>query len=307
MGGMFGTVLSNMVSLVLLMAVGFICRQLRILNDEVVAGLSQLLMKVTLPATIVMSMQKDFSTSLLEESLLTLAISAAVYFAGTLIATLLARLLRPGKSATPVWQFALTFPNVGYMGFPVTNAIFGDSCLMYTSMANVSFNVMAFTFGIGLVSKDGRQKGGWRKILINPAIISAVLGFALFLFSFRLPAPLAEGAQMTANMTTPLSMLVVGALLAKYDLKTVFKGWKMYPLIAVRLLVLPLLIVWPLHHFIMNPVMRGVLIILPAMPAAALTAIFAEAFGGDSQLASRLVFVSTIASVLTIPLVSLLM
>jgi predicted permease len=110
---------------------------------------------------------------------------------------------------------------------------------------------------------------------------------------------------MIGGMTSPLSMIIVGAILAKSPLKSMFGDWKMLPVIAVRLLIVPLISFAAMRLFIINPVMLGVIVVLSAMPAAALTSIYAEAYGADAALASRIVAATTFLSVITVPTLAL--
>jgi len=150
-----------------------------------------------------------------------------------------------------------------------------------------------------------------KPILLNPALLGTVLGFGFFLFSVKLEGPLRDAVTDLSAMTTPLSMLVVGSILAKSDPRKVFSGWKMYPVLAGRLLIIPLAALLILRPFIHNQTMLGVLVLLGAMPVASLTAIFAEKYksgsGQNAELASRLIFLSTVFSLVTIPLVTQLL
>lgn len=306
---MFITVLGSLTSLCVCIAVGFLCRKIKIINDEVNAGLTNILVKVTLPCTVLTSLRRPFSKDLLVEGCIVLAVSFCIFLFGGLVALLLAKLLHAKPDEKNIWIFSLIFANVGYMGFPVTQAVFGENSLFYTSMANISFNLLAFTLGIELFRKKGKEKAQLKAVLINPAIIATAVGIVFFVTSawFLVPDPVCDGIAMLGGMTSPLSMLVVGGILAKGDIRQVFKGYKMYVLIFVRLLALPVLSFFVLRPFIKNPMMLGVLVLLVAMPIASLTAIYAEQYKGNSILASKLVFVSTLLCIFTLPFVSLLL
>lgn len=308
---MFTSVSGSLTALFICMAAGFLARRLRIINDEVSAGMTSILVKITLPCTVFMSMQRQFSRTLLYESLLMLIISFIFYSSGICIGALLSKLLKACPDEKSIWQFALIFSNVGYMGFPVMMAVYGEESLIYTSMANVSFNLLAFTIGIKVIaSGSGHHEAAEvnaKTILFNPAIIVTVLGFIFFIFSLSLPTPVKTGVSMMGNMTSPLSMLVVGGILAKSDFSQTFRGRKMYAVIFFRLIVIPIAALLILKPLINNRMMLGVMVFLLAMPVASLTAIFAEQYKGNSGLASRLVFVSTLFSLVTLPLLSLLL
>ncbi len=310
MDNIFTAFLGSLISLVLCMAVGFICRKARILDDKLTSGLSSLLVKVTLPCSIFISMMRPFSQTLLLESLASFFLSLVIFLAGGLLGIGLARVMKANKSERQVWMFALIFANVGYMGLPVTEAVFGYDAMIYTSMTNVSFNLLLFTVGIKIFTGKSAEGGGMRgalKILTNPAIAATIIGFVFFFTNASPPKPVTDGLNMIGGMTTPVSMLIIGSLLAKNKLSSLFKDARILPVIALRLLAVPALAWLALFWWIENPLVLGVLVIMPAMPVAAITAIFAEQYGGDSALASKAVALSTLICVLTLPLISVLL
>jgi transposase len=143
-----------------------------------------------------------------------------------------------------------------------------------------------------------------KKALINPGIIAVFIGLFIFIFSIKLPYPVAKTLEMFGTMTTPLSMLIIGALIANMDFKKLFSGLALYYVTAIRLIILPLLVLIAMKILgITDTMLLGTCVTTAAMPAAANTAIFAERYNGNSALASRIVAFSTIASMITIPII----
>jgi len=290
------------------MLAGYIGRKTHILTDELNSGLSTILVKLALPALIFSSMIRPFSRTLLLESLATLILSAVVYLSGYFIGMGLARLMKAGEDEKRVWQFSLIFANVGYMGFPVMQAVFGYEALIYTSMANVSFNVLAFSIGVYLFKRDiSSIRASIKPLLLNPALVAIYIGFVFFVTGFRLPAAVHEGIQTVGDLTVPLAMMLVGAILAKSKLFSLVSDPRVLPIIFLRLLGIPIATLFILRPFIHNHLMLSVIVMLAAMPVAALTVIFAEQYKGDTALASKLVALSSFLCMLTIPLISLLL
>jgi len=307
---MFFIFVNNLTTLAVCMLVGYIGRKCGIFTDVNNAALSTTLVKVTLPCTVFISMMRPFSPTLLIESLATLLLSAVVYLSGYVLGALLARVMKASHSEKRVWQFSLVFANVGYMGFPITQAVFGYEGLIYTSMANVSFNVLAFSLGVYLFkSGDDREnvKANIKSIVLNPALVATYIGFVFFVTGLRLPGVIEDGVGLVGSMTTPLSMILVGSILAKNKLRLLVGDPRVLPVIFLRLLGIPVASFFVLRLFISNPVMLGVVVILAAMPAAALTVIFAEQYKGDTALASKLVALSSALCLLSIPVISLLL
>ncbi|MCL2421478.1 MAG: AEC family transporter [Defluviitaleaceae bacterium] len=306
---MFISFVSSLTTLAVCIIAGYISRKAKILSDELNIGMSSVLVKVTLPCMVFVSMMRPFSRTLLMESLATLFITAAVYLSGFFIGMGLARLMGASDDEKRVWQFALVFANVGYMGFPIIQAVYGYEGLIYTTMANVTFNILAFSLGVYLFRKDtsGQVKANLKAIAFNPALIATYIGFLFFVTGWRLPEVVQDGVSLVGNMTVPLSMILVGSILAKSRLLTLVNDPRVLPVIFVRLLVIPLAAFFILRIFVHNQVMLGVIVILAAMPVAALTVIFAEQYRGNTVVASKLVAFSSILCLLSIPLISLLL
>jgi predicted permease len=307
MDNVFATFLNSLTSLVICMLVGYFGRVLKVFDDKLISGLTTLLVKITLPSTIFVSLLRPFTWELMAESAATFVLSAGVYLFGGLLALGLAYLFKAKDGEKRVWQFALIFANVGYMGFPVCYAVFGEEGLMYTSMANAAFNVLLFTVGVKLFNAPKEKGGAWRGIVFNPALFATFAGMLLFVTQLRPPQPVTDGISLLGGMTSPISMILVGSILAKGRLRDLLTDWRVVPLMSVRLAVIPLTAFFTLRLFIHNPVMLGVIVVLSAMPVAAITSIFAEKYNGDTVLASKLVVLSTLLCVVSVPLISLLL
>ena len=303
------TVFSNsLIALALCIAVGFFCRRRGMINDTHTAGMTDILVKVVMPCAVFMSLMRPFSRQLLLESVATFFITSIIFVLGGFLGLALARVLKASRSEGQSWRFGLTFGNIGFMGIPVITAVFGYEGLFYVAMALASFNLLTFTIGVRMFGTGGRTKiKPWQIITQNPALAGTIIGFVMFLTNRKLPTPLEDGVALIAAMNSPLSMILIGALLAKQPLIETFTDIRVLPPNAVKLIVIPLASLFILRNFVHNPVMLGVIVTLMAMPPAVNTAIFAEQIGGDSVAATRLVIVGTLLCVITVPLISLLL
>lgn len=291
--------------LLILLAVGFGAGKTRILSPGTVRDLSRFIVNFTLPALVVISMQKPFSPELRNEAFRVLGISFAVYAVTLPLSALWARAIRAPGPERGVQEFAATFSNVAFMGFPIMGALFGKDSLFAVSIYNIPFQLLVFSVGIIMVT---RGKADSAKIslrsFLSPAIGAGVIGFALFLLSVRIPEPLYTSMQLLGDLTTPLSMAVIGAILSRMSLKGAFGNPRVYLTSVYRLFLVPLALWGVLSALRMKGSSISVPVILAAMPVAANATILADAYGGDSQTASSLVFISTLASLVTIPLLA---
>ena len=307
---MFFTLTTSLFTLSICMLAGYIARKAKIMNDQTNAGLTALVVNITIPCMVFISMMQPFSYTLLMESLLMMVLTAPVFLSGYLMGTILARIMKAAEGEKCVWQFALTLANVGFMGFPVIYAVYGDEGLFYNSMAVITFNIVAFSFGVYMFRRAApseHKKIKYKSIAFSPAMVAIYIGFVFFITGLRLPAAVQNGVSMVGSVTPALSMMLAGAILAKSRFLSLFTDPRTIPVIVLRLLVIPIAALFILRPFISNPMMLEVLVIVNAMPAAALTVIFAERYNGDTVMASKLVALSSLLCLLTLPVISLLM
>ncbi|HDR74130.1 MAG TPA: AEC family transporter [Methanoculleus sp.] len=291
--------------LTLLIAAGYASLRTGILTHRSLKSLSSLLINVTLPALILVSLQVPVSGALISGAGEIVALSAVYYALSLAIAAAVLHALGTRAGERGVFAFALVFPNVGFMGFPVIETLYGTGALFYAVICNLIFNVLVFSVGIMMMTGGGEGRGGFEpRMLLNAGIAASLLGLALFLLSVRIPSPLFEALDLLGGTTTPLAMVVVGALLATFPARRMVEDWRIGIAAAARLLVIPVAAWLVLQPFGTDPLAFAVLITLAAMPTAANTVIFAEEYDADALLASRIVFVTTMSSVVTIPLLT---
>lgn len=297
-------IITQVVVLFLIMAIGFIARKLRILNADSTRGLIGLLLYITAPFVALSSFQFTFSQQMLAEAWKIFVFSVMAH----LVTILLGKFLycRTPDATGKVLRFATAFSNCGYMGYPVIGGFFGKHGIFLTSIYVAVFNIFAWTYGVFIFTGKADRKS-LRHALLNPGVIAVFLGLFLFSLSIKLPAPVAQTLDMVGGMTTPLSMLIIGSMLANLKLVDLFSGFSIYYVSLIRLVVIPLLTLGGLRLMGIKGVMLGVCVLTVAMPVATLSAPLAEQNGGDAVFACRVVFLSTILSMFTIPLLTLVL
>ncbi len=292
------TVVVNQVAILfLLILVGFIIRKLELLNRELNKGLSDFLLYVTLPFSIVISFNIPFSKALLSNAAIVLLISIIIHVFAIFISKLLFYKYQP--AAQRVLRATTIFSNCGFMGFPILAGIFGTRGVFYGSFYVLTFNILIWTAGV-IIFTGKRDADSWKQAL-NPAVISVVIGLILFIFSIKLPMPIYKTLEMVGSMTTPLSMIIIGSLLTEIKFSEVFSGFAIFYATIIRLLVMPLIAILILMLLGVKGLILGVPVLASAMPIAATVVVFAEKHGADALLASRAVFLSTLMSIITIP------
>ena len=238
------SIASQVVILFLVVLVGALCRKLRFFTDETIRGVTQLVVNITLPVLTVYNMQRPFETRVLINFLLTLGLSIVAILAALLGSLFLFRNRPHDKRA--VLANLEGFSNSGFMGYPIILAVNPD-WMIYAVAYNIAFVFVTWTVGVSLF--QGRQNISLKRVLLNPNVISAFIGFAVFCLNITLPNILSQTMSLVGGLTTPLSMLLIGTRVCGIrpgDLKD-----KDYHIAAaLRLIVLPLLallLLRPLH------------------------------------------------------------
>jgi len=319
------TVLLQISALFLLMTAGFALGKLKLVDSAAIKGMSNLIIKATLPALIVMSLQRPFTRDLFGAAMETLLVATLFYAAIIALSLIAAKFLGGTGGERAVFAFSLAFSNCGFIGFPVVTSILGEDALFLTAISNIPFNVLAFTAGILIMeagakfdtkrSLDGTDQGGVAALLrgipythlLNANVLAAIIGFGLFLTSYTLPRFIAFPLEMLGGVTTPLAMIVTGAMLARTSLRLVAGNWRVYAVSVLRLAVWPLVTALALHACGITGELFYITVIIAGMPAASNTSLIAEVYGGNTDTASAAVCLTTLFSVLTIPAMAILL
>ncbi|MBX4265009.1 AEC family transporter [Clostridium estertheticum] len=293
-------VMNQVIILALMMMVGVILRKTKTITDEVNKSFSNILINLTMPCMIIYSFNFKFSMDMLKCASMILFYSIVIH----IILIILSKLLysKFENSKKNVFIFATVFSNCGFVGYPVIQGIFGNIGVFYTSIYTIPFNIFMWSYGVILFTGKSDLKS-IKKNLINIPLICTLLGIIIFLFSIRLPSPLLKTLGSIGNMTTPLSMFIVGSMLADVKLKDVFKGLDIYYVNFIKLIVAPLLTYFVLNLLGANKTLLYICVILVAMPTASLIAVLAEKYNGDKVTASKCAFLTTILSIITIPVI----
>lgn len=298
-------VLTQTVALFILILVGYVVKRREVLRDSDIRGITDFIVKVTMPFLIISSMAMEFSMDKLYFSIIMFTISSLSYVFKNTLAKLFTRAFKISGSESSVYEMMIIFANVGFMGFPVVNALYGEEGVFYAAIINISFNIFIWTLGINILSRndDDFQKVKLRSLFKNPGIISVGIGFVLFILPIRVPEFLMIPMNMVGEATTPLAMMIIGTLLVNTDIRRVIGNKKLLLSSAIRIVLLPLIFMGFMLPLGLPPEIVGIMLVLESMPAASSIAIFARRFEADYELASQGVFLSTLLNVLTIPII----
>lgn len=299
-----GIVLQQMVIIFLLIMTGYTAYKKGFLQGDVSKGISALVVNVCNPALMLRSAFNRDTSVTYESLLLAVAGGAVLYGILLVVSYFLPRLLRVEEKWRNQYSLMCIFGNNGFIGIPLTAAVLGDQAVIYVAVIIAYFNLVFYTIGIRLA--DGEKGKVHLKDFLNIGNISIILMVIIFIVQPKLPVVLTSAIDYMADTTTFLAMVVTGISLARTKLLDIFTQRKMYVFIAIRFLVVPVLIGILLRPFISDSTVFGVLVLMAAVPAANLPLMRVEEKGGDGQILSIGIILSTILSLVTIPLVVLL-
>ncbi len=314
-----GVIVEQMGKLFLLLLLGVFLAKLEILDLHTKQKLTKLLLYVTTP---MMMIDAFYDRMLMLESQpdqsglgigMLFVYSFAFYLILIALSLILGFALRAPKKDRRLYTFMTIFGNVGFMGFPVVSSVFGTEGLFYAAILNSVFNIFVYTFGVVLMGGTGADASAskaeqlraipWKKLLLTPAVLCTAVGLLIFIFRIRLPGILADTCDTLGGLTSPLAMLVVGANLNGMKGWDMLKNMRMNVYILLRQIALPL-VFWVLIRLIVDhPVLTPTLLLLSCMPVANTTALFATEYGGDEKLASQGIFLTTLFSLVSFPLI----
>lgn len=283
-------------------ATGFICRKRNIITEEGSATLSNIVVKIILPFYLFNAIASSSSGVDGEGVVLAIALSAGMFLLSGLVALVVVPLLKPPQEDRGVYLFETMCGNVTYIGIPVCAAVLGEKATFYASLLNIPYNLICFSLGIFLLS----GKASLKKAL-NPAFISGVLGAIVYAFRIPLPSIIKDGCAFIGQATSPCAMLVIGSVLGSVPTKNIFNEWRSIPYLFLRLGGIAALVALIASFLNIDSTLKGVLILMAAMPAATNSTMLCTIYGGNRELSAKLIFLSTVLSAITIPIISMLL
>lgn len=301
--------LQQMIIMFLLMSVGFVGSKIGMITEETSKRLSAIVVNIANPAMILVSGISDERMEGRELLSLTVVI-LAIYAVLLLLAYLLPALLRVDPKSRGVYQAMTVFSNIGFMGYPIIAALYGSSAILYGALYSIPFNILIYTFGVSALRKkeDGAEKKKLSlKEVLNIGVIMSIISLILYLWQIRVPGFLTDTLNYLGNLTAPLSMMVIGASMTSISLRELFTDVRLLLFSLIKLLLIPVFGMLLIRQVVTNEVICGVFMIMLATPAGSMTAMLAQEYDGDYETASRGVTLTTLLSVITMPVVSLLL
>ena len=317
----FQVLISIMFQLFLVLVLGYCLGKFGIIDDSAVVKLSSLVAKVTCPLLVFSSVLKS-STEKRFEILITIILGFGMYILFIIFAKITTKILKYPEKLRPLYENMLIFSNNLFMGFPVVQSILGTEAIFYTAMLHFAFSVFVYSYGVMMtkkckavqpllisdndfksVSSLENLKGFDYKMLLNPGFVISLISLLTYLLGIREKGVIFKTTFMIGDMTTPLSMMVLGYSLTKYNIAEILMNWGNYFFCSIRLIAIPII------SFIFCKILRVsdfytiIVTITNGMPVASMILMLANEYGVDTEVVVNNTILSTILSTITIPII----
>lgn len=321
-------VLQQMIIIFILIGTGIILYRRKMLSEESSKQISGLIINVTNPALLICSALEDGPKASLRELGTALAAYAAIFALLIAMGFLLPYVLRVPKNLHYAYQMLTVFGNVGFIGIPLASAVLGSASLIFVSIFNLLFNLLVYTLGVSLLQRAARGQAekttppsagqggkgaasashttsGRLRKLVNAGTISAAVTILFYLGNFRVPVIISSTLNYAGRATTLLSMLVLGVSVAQMAPKDIFSHPRLYAFTLLRQILVPIGCVLLMRLFIDNKLILNTMLLMVAVPAANMPLMLAKQMDMDSEPISQGIILTTILSLVTVPLTCL--
>ncbi len=294
-----------MVTLFIIVLLGYVLCKRGYMGDKFDQKLSSIVIDVTSPALILSSVMGDCRP---DRTLILplLGVGFLTYIVLMVYGFWVPRLITHDRDDRGMIGFALMFANVGFIGYPVVASVFGPEAVFYASLLNMPNTFFVFTAGVMLVRGEYSIRQLNPKVLFSPSMVAAFLAALAVALDIRVPEAVAQPVTMVGAVTVPAALMIIGSSMARLPLRQIVGSPKVYVSAALRLLVVPVSVYLLFRVCGVNEVVNDINTVVIAMPVASFGTMFCMKYGRNPSLMTETTFVTTVASILTIPLVTLL-
>ena len=301
----FQVIATTMCSLIIIVIAGFISHKRGIINEEFERKLSGFVIKVTCPALLISSTMGDKMPDR-EHIPMLLLVSLLTYVILIPLAYIQPVLMRVKRDLRGMYSFMLTYSNVGFIGYPVVASIFGSDAVFYACILNVFNTITVFIWGVMFISGENLKNGFRFRLFVSPAMIATYISVIIVILNLHTPKAIAMPLSILGNMTVPSSLIVIGAALAEIPTRKMVGTPHIFIMCFLKLLVLPLLVYYAMIMIGIDTRISSINMILIAMPVASFGTMFCMQMGKDETTMSQGTFWTTLLSVVSIPLLAML-
>lgn len=307
-----GVIFGQMLVLLAMMLIGYFSYRKAWITDDMSQRLSKLVVNVFNPVLVVNGVLGQSGGNKSGIGLNVLFVTG-YFILLILFSYVILLVLRPETKIRSMYRLMTIYSNLGFMGIPVIKSIYGNESMIYVAFYILGYNLMLYTYGMHLARKamteftgEVVKKSGWKASLqkmINPGVAAALLAIGIFASGVQLPSPMYTFCDYVGNATIPLSMILIGVSVAQVDMKQLFGDWRVYAFILLRMVLLPIAMIFLLRGLSVDELVFGVFIIELGMPVGSIITLIVKESGADAAYCTKGVVLSTLASIVTIPII----
>ena len=295
---MYETMANLMGMMFLLIMTGFMLRKFGLMTDAGKKCITDVLLYAILPCNIIKAFTADLGSDRWKEFAVLLTVAVAVQVLALIICHFCYNRMNAGEKA--VYQYATVCSNSGFLGNPVAESVFGSMGLLYASVFLIPQRVVMWTAGVSYFTRETDKRKAYKKILIHPSMIATYIGFIILIFHLTIPTPIYKAVVSLSNCTTAMTMMYVGTILVGVDFKALITKKQLYYNL-IRLVIMPAIIWIGCRLLQIDPLITGVGVLLTSMPAGSTTSLLAAKYEADEESAAKCVVLSTLLSIIAIP------
>jgi len=297
---LFVNVLTQVIILLILILIGVVLAKGKVLTESGVKSMTDMVLYTVTPCVIIKSFIREFDPATLKKLLISFLIALLAHIGFIVLSHLIIH--DKDKSKESVLRYGTVFSNCGFMSIPLQQALFKDDGVFYATSYIAIFQLLIWSYGIIVMSGDKKYLSP-KKLVLSPGLIGLFIGLIIFMFSIPVPKVIYEPISYMASLNTPLPMIIIGFHLANSNLLQGLKNPKCVLAIALRLIILPIIALAVMYLCSIRGVMLVSSVISCCAPVAAITTMFSSKFGQDTSLSVSFVSLSTVLSLITMPLI----
>ena len=297
--------LEVMVVLFIIVILGYVACKLGYMGDKFDKKLSSIVVDITCPLLVLSSVMGD---ELPDRTLILplLGVGFLTYILLLVFGFWVPRLITKNHDDQGMIGFALMFANVGFIGYPIVSSIFGPHAVFYAALLNMPNTFFIFTAGVMLIKGEYSLKQFNPKVLVSPAMLGAFLAAIIVALGIHTPDIIARPVTMVGNITVPAALMIIGSSMAKLPIREIIGSPKVYITALLRLTIVPLSIYFLFKAYEVSDLVNNINTVVIAMPVASFGTMFCLKYGRNPSLITETTFITTLGSIITIPLITLL-
>ena len=297
--------LEVMVMLFTMVILGYAACKLGYMGDKFDKKLSSIVVDITCPLLVLSSVMGD---EMPDRSLILplVGVGFLTYIILLVFGFWVPRFISKNHDDQGMIGFSLMFANVGFIGYPIVASIFGSKAVFYAALLNVPNTFFIFTAGVMLVKGEYSIRQFNPKVLLSPALIGAFIAAILVAFGVHTPEMIARPITMVGNITVPAALMIIGSSMARLPLREIIGSGKVYATSFLRLVIVPLSVYFLFRLCGVNTLINNINTVVIAMPVASFGTMFCMKYGRNPSLMTEATFITTLFSIITIPLITLL-